>query len=82
MKILGVCKNFNIPNYSVNVIRKSMKININIIKLTLHFAGVDKADVEKSFGNLNFSKVVTFKKHSNKSLKVISDIYSSLQSLS
>ena len=42
-----------------------MRENI-IITSTLHFSSVDKADVKKSIGNLNSSKVETLKKHSNK----------------
>ena len=44
--------------------------------VTFHFSGVDKTDVEKSIGNLNYSKVGTFKSISKKCLKVTSDICS------
>ena len=54
---------------SVKKIREAITITS-----TFHFSGVDKADVEKSIGNLNFSKVGTFKKIPTKCLKVTSDI--------
>ena len=44
------------------------------ITSTFHFPGVDKADVGKSNGNLNSSKVGTFKNIPTKCLKVTSDI--------
>ena len=41
---------------------------------TFHFSGDDKAELEKSIGNLNSSKVGTFKNIPTKCLKVTSDI--------
>ena len=46
------------------------------ITSTFHFSGVDKAYLEKSIGNLNSSKVVTFINIPTKCLKVTSDIFS------
>ena len=46
---------------SVKKIREAITITS-----TFHFSGVGKAEVEKSISNLNFSKVGTFKKDSNK----------------
>ena len=46
------------------------------ITSTFHFSGVDKANVEKSVGNLNFSKAGGFKNIPTKCLKVTSDIWS------
>ena len=42
----------------------------------VHFSGVDKADIEKSIGNLNSSKAGTFKNIPTKYLKKASDICS------
>ena len=42
-----------------------------------HFFGIDKADKENSFGDLNSSKEETFKDIPTKLLKVTSDICSS-----
>ena len=46
------------------------------ITSTFHFSGVDKADVEKSVGNSNYSKVGTFKNNPTIFLKKTSDICS------
>ena len=43
---------------------------------TFDFAGVEKADVEKSIGSLNSLKVGTFENIPTKCLKVTSDICS------
>ena len=86
MKTLGVNDKFNIPNYSHsdpvnNTIRKdenhpSVKKMSKTITLTFHFPGADKADVEESIGNLNSSKVGSFKNILTKCLTVTSDICS------
>ena len=39
------------------------------IASTFHFSDFDKADIEKSFGNLNSSKVGTFKNIPRNALK-------------
>ena len=53
------------------------KVNESVtIVSTFHFLGVDKADVEKSFGNLNSSKVETFISIPTKFLKMTSGICS------
>ena len=88
MKTLGVSDSFNISNYSHsdpvnNAIRnyenhssvKKIRETITITS-TFHFSDVDKADVEKSIGNLNSSKVGTFKNILTKCLKVTSDMCS------
>ena len=46
------------------------------ITSTFYFLGIDKADVGKSIGNLNSSKVGAFKNISTKCLKVTSDMCS------
>ena len=50
-----------------------MRETMNITS-TFYFPSVDKAEVEKSIGNLNSSKVRTFKSIPTKCLKVTSDI--------
>ena len=70
MKTLGVSDSFSISNYS-----HSDPVN-NAITSTFHFSGIDKGEVEKSIGNLNSSKVGTFKNIPTKCLKVTSDICS------
>ena len=81
MKTLGVSDCLNMCNYSHsdpvnNAIRKYenyqgiKKISETLtITSTFHFSGNDKADVEKSIGNLNSSKVRTFKNIQTKCLK-------------
>ena len=86
VKTPGVNDSFSISNYSHsdlvnNAIRnyenhssvKKMRETITITSV-FHFSGVDKADVEKSLGNLNSSKVGTFKNIPTKCLKVTSGI--------
>ena len=94
MKTLGVSDSFNMSNYSHsdpvnNAIRKYenhptvKKISKTVtITSTFHFSGIDKADVGKSIGNLNSSKVETFKNFPTKCLKVASDICSRILRLS
>ena len=57
-----------------NAIRKyqnysSVKKISETITSTFHFSDFDKADIEKSFGNLNSSKVGTFKNIPRNALK-------------
>ena len=70
MKTLGISDSFSISNHS-----HSDPVN-NAITSTFHFSGIDKGEVEKSIGNLNSSKVGTFKNIPTKCLKVTSDICS------
>ena len=84
----GVSDNFYVSSYSHsdpfnNTVRKyenhPSMINIKgtiVITVTFHFSCVDKTDLEKSIGNLNSSKVGTFKNIPTKCLKVTSDICS------
>ena len=92
VKTLGVIAKFNMCNYShsdsVNSTTKKHENRPSVKKIsesmtitpTFHFSGtlsgVDKADAEKSIGNLNSSKVGTFRNILTKCLKVISDICS------
>ena len=88
METLGVNGNFNISNYShsdaVNNAGRKYKNHPSVKEIrktitvtsTFHFSDVDKIDVEKLIGNLNFSKVGTFKNIPTKCLKVTSDICS------
>ena len=58
---------------------QNYNINFSVtftVTSTFHFSDVDKIDVEKLIGNLNFSKVGTFKNIPTKYLKVTSDICS------
>ena len=64
-----------IKNYENHSSVKKMRETITITSV-FHFSGVDKADVEKSLGNLNSSKVGTFKNIPTKCLKVTCDICS------
>ena len=64
-----------IRNYENHPSVKKIRETITITS-TFHLSGVDKANVEKSIGNLNFSKVGTFKSILTKCLKVTSDICS------
>ena len=50
------------------------KIREAITTTTFHFSGVDKAHAEKPIGNLNSSKVKTFKSIPTKCLNATSDI--------
>ena len=84
----GVRDNFYVSSYSHSdpfnsTIRKyenrPSMINIKrtiVIAITFHFSCVDKIDLEKSVGNLNSSKVGTFKNIPAKCLKVTSGICS------
>ena len=86
VKTLSVSDSFNISNYSHsdlvnNAIRnyenhsnmKNIRETITITS-TFKFSGLDEAGVEKSIGNLNSSKVETFKNIPTKCLKVTSNI--------
>ena len=84
----GVRDNFYVSSYSHSdpfnsAIRKyencPSMINIKrtiVIAITFHFSCVDKIDLQKSVGNLNSSKVGTFKNIPAKCLKVTSGICS------
>ena len=86
LKTLSVSDSFNISNYShsdlVNNAIRNYKNHSNMkniretitITSTFKFSGLDEAGVEKSIGNLNSSKVETFKNIPTKCLKVTSNI--------
>ena len=88
VKTLGVSDSFNISNYPhsypVNNAIRNYENHPSVKKIcetititsTFHFSEVDKADVEKSIGNLNSSKVGTFENIPAKYLKATSDICS------
>ena len=73
VKTLGVSGNFNMSNYSHSDLVKNTRgkyenhLPVENISKTInkkssfYFSGVDKADVEKSIGNLNSSKVEILK---------------------
>ena len=86
LKTLSVSDSFNISNYShsdlVNNAIRNYENHSNMKKIretititsTFKFSGLDEAGVEKSIGNLNSSKVETFKNIPTKCLKVTSNI--------
>ena len=88
VKTLSVSDSFNISNYShsdlVNSAIRNYENHSNMkniretitITSTFKFSGLDEAGVEKLIGNLNSSKVETFKNISTKCLKVASNICS------
>ena len=85
---LGISDNFNMSDYShSDLVNKTTgkyenhptvkKVSKAVTtKSTFYYLGVDKADVEKSVGNLNSSKVGNFKNIPTKCIKMTSDICS------
>ena len=84
MKTLGDSDSFNMSSYfhSKYISKYENYLSVKKVSETVtitssfYFSGVDKADIEKSFGNLNFSKVGTLKSIPTKCLKVTSDVRS------
>ena len=89
VKTLGVNDNFKVSNYSRNdLINNAIRNYENYsniknrreaitITSTFQFSGANEANVEKSIGNLDYSKVETFRNIPTKCLNVTSDICSS-----